>query len=131
VNKKQILLPLAAILIAAALVAIKRGRDLHNVYLLAKTEEIGRDLIHETNSPLVVVIGPNLQVRLRAVLSSPTTIERVEIGDEPEIGDGRADSRLYLVNHRMERIGIRLRQDPKSDQFHVLGFWTPRVPEAK
>ena len=126
-NKQQIILPLAAILIVALVGGIIHGRNQARGYVRARSEEIGRSLIRETNSAFVVEIGPSLRSKLSEFLSSPAKVEDVLFGDEESpIGDGSASSRLHLVNDRHEHLVIRLREDSKQNKFHILGFWTPQ-----
>jgi hypothetical protein len=126
VNKYQVILPLAAILAVALVATIVHGRNQARGFVQAKTREIGQDLIRLTNSQHVIELGHTLEAQLAAFLGSPTRIAAVLRGDEDSpIGDDTASSRLYLENERQQRLIIRLRKDSASEEFHILGFWTP------
>ena len=84
---------------------------------------IGRQFINSTNSSRLVQVGPDLHTQLASLLSATTSISTVLFGDEPRpIGDGRACCRLVLTNTVGQGLLIRLRRDPGTDSFRVLGF---------
>ena len=128
-NKRLIILPVAAILVLVVGSGIIYERNQARSEIQARSLEIGQSLIRETNSTLLVEIGSGLKSKLSEFLNSPARVERVLLGDEAApIGDGSASSQLWLVNGRQEHIVIRLRCDSGHDKFRVLGFWTP--PDA-
>src|SRR5690242_5822929 len=95
----QIICPLVAMLIAAAGLLVWGNQKRHSQHVYAQTEQIGRDLLAETNSSHLVSIGEGLRERLVSFLASPATVEAVFWGDErAPIGDGQAASRLFLIN---------------------------------
>ena len=123
-NKWQIICPIAAMAIAAVVVlklisaSVNRDSNRQQVY------QIGRELITTTNSARVDRLGHGLEQRLSDFLGSPSGVAAVKSGDEPSpIGNGQATSRLFLTNSSGQHLGIRLRRESTSGQFHVLGFW--------
>jgi len=126
-NKSQLMTLLVALLVTALgwIIAVSCGHQ--RSYLRVRTIGIGNDLIVRTNSDRLVLIGPSLRSRLEQLLSSPTKLETVKLGDEAApFGDGKATSHLILKNQKGERLGIRLRRED-GDKFDVLGYWTPDV----
>ncbi len=94
--------------------------------VMAQCHEIGRDLITFTNSTRLSGIQPTLQRRLAQFLTAPTRVEAVQLGDEPRPpGDMKATARVFLVNDRKERLGIRVQKEFKSEKYRVVGFWVP------
>ncbi len=88
--------------------------------------QIGRDLLAFTNSPSLSSLQPAVQERLAQFLTAPARIETVRLGDEPRPpGDPKADARLYLLNDRNERLGIRLQRESKAGKYRVVGYWIP------
>ena len=123
-NKWQIICPLTALVIFAAIIGISAGAKNRRHFLTAQTRMIGRDLIRTTNSTGLTQISPQLQRRLLEILGSPTEVMAVELGDgKPPIGDGSACSRLILSNASGECLGIRLGPDSLSHKYQVLGYW--------
>jgi hypothetical protein len=121
-NKTQIIAPLVALAIAGIVFAFIHGRNQHRYFVLSQTDQIGRDLISTTNSSRLVRIGPDLQQKLADFLASPARVKSVLWGDDSSVGDGKATSRVILGNAKQEQLTIRLRQEPGSDKFHVLGY---------
>ncbi len=88
--------------------------------------QIGRDLVASTNSTQLEPLQPMLQRRLAQLLSTPARVEAVRLGDEPRPEtDLKATARLYLVNERNERLGIRVQREYRSEMYRVVGFWVP------
>lgn len=114
--------------VAAVLFSGQARRNIR-YYITAQTTMVGEELVRSTNSSRLAEIGPALQNRLSRFLAAPSGVADVMLGDErPPIGDGTACSRLVLSNAVGARLGIRMRQDPKADRFHVVGFWTITEP---
>ena len=109
-------------LLAAIIVGIMHGRSHRKGYVVAFSHAIASELLVETNSAKLTQIGTGLRVELADLLSSPSGIEDVRLGDAP-LGDGRACSHVILSNAVGKRLGIRLRADANPEKFHVLGFW--------
>ena len=125
-NRTQLIALLVALAIAGAVAFLSMSGPRDPRALAAQTMQIGQELIATTNSPRLVVIGAGLKVRLAQLLASPTLIEEVLPGDEPQpLGDGKATTRLILKNQNGERLGIRLRKREDGDKVDVLGYWTP------
>jgi hypothetical protein len=99
-------------------------------YLEREARSIGEEIATTTNSTRLVVIVPHLQSRLTEFAGVGAGVSRLDLGDEPGLGDGSADIRLYLTNAVGAEIGIRLKR-AEEDKFHVLGHWTPSLPSSK
>lgn len=126
-NRWQIIGPVGFLAAAVALVlSVIHANQVRQQLIIPQTYRIGRELIATTNSTLLDGVGlGGLEVRLTGLLAYPTQVATVLLGDEPApIGDGHACSRLILTNAHGDRLGIRLREDPHSERFRVLGFWT-------
>jgi hypothetical protein len=128
VNKQQIIAPLIAILAAIVIVGIPTaltiGRKNRHFYLRARSEEIGRSLIKETNSVFLTAVGEELSSKLLTFLDSTAHVEKVLVED------GSATSQVWLANERREQIVIRLKQD-EFDKFSIVGFWFPSSTRAE
>lgn len=125
-NKMQIICPLVALAVCAAVAWGLLIRNQNRSFLHLRAASIAHDLIARTNSENVMTLGPGLRDKLTQLLGSPTHVTSIQLGDEPPpIGDGRASVRLFLQNDQAQRLGIRLRPDAHSSKLHVIGFWTP------
>ena len=93
---------------------------------------VGKELIETTNSSHVAAISPELHAQLSRLLTSPSHIASVRLGDEPApVGDGRASSRVILTNALARGLGIRLQlgsDETGQSRFDVLGYWTFSEP---
>ena len=124
-NKWQIICPLVAMAIAALVFLRIASRGQHRAYIVAASDNIGRDLIVSTNSPHLVRVGPDLTARLGELLSATTHVAAVSLGDAPApFGDGRACSRVVLTNEQGRGISIRLCRANVRGKFNVLGYQT-------
>jgi hypothetical protein len=122
---KIVILVVGLVLIALIPVLWHRGKA-RGQEVATLCWQIGRDLLAITNSTSLSSIQPTLQRRLAQFLSAPARVEAVRLGDEPRPAtDLKATARLYLVNDRNERLGIRLQQEFRTDKFRVVGFWVP------
>ena len=128
-NKWQIICPLVAIFLVAAVFSVISGRNHQRYYVYAHTRMIGEELLTSTNSAYLVQVGDDLEKRLSEFLVASAGVAEVELGDEPSpIGDGTACSRMIVSNAAGGRLGIRLRQDADPERFHVVSFWTITEP---
>jgi hypothetical protein len=110
------------VVVVAATIAVWRAREDHHRTVLARTRQIGNDLVTLTNSTDLDRVGWGLNVKLREFLDGNTRVTAVELGDEaPPVGNQTAASRVFLTNGRGQCLGIRLRED--FEKFHVVGFW--------
>ena len=93
--------------------------------------KIAHDLVTKSNSKDILFLGATFSNSLTMFLSSPSEVEKIEMGDAPPPrGDGNADARLFLKNERNERLAIRLKRDASDpDKFHILGFWLAQSGE--
>lgn len=126
-SKAKIIIGLvgALILIGLGMVFWERGKD-DAALVTSQCEQIGRDLLARTNSPGLSSIQPTLQRKLAMFLSAPARIEAVRLGDETRPAeDMKATARVYLVNDRKERLGIRVQKEYRSEKYRVVGFWVP------
>jgi hypothetical protein len=122
-NKWQIICPVVAMAIAAAVVMALIARSSNRDTVRNQIYQIGRDLIATTNSARVGRLGPELHERLLRLLASPTGVAQVKLGDEPPpTGGGKATGRLFLTNVAGQRLGIRFRREA-AGKFDVLSFW--------
>jgi hypothetical protein len=127
-QKLQIITPLVTMGIIALLLIVFHGRGEHRAFVLSQTYQIGQNVV-SPDYPRRLVFGPELERRLSGFLVSTGRVEAVRFGDEPApIGDGKASSRLYLINGNHERLALRLTLETKGGGFHVLGIWTPSAP---
>ncbi|HWN94887.1 MAG TPA: hypothetical protein VNT99_07630 [Methylomirabilota bacterium] len=125
-NRTQIIILLIALAIAGAVAFLFMSGPSDPRAFLVQTRQIGQELIATTNSQRLMVIGSGLHERLAQLLASPTLVEEVLPGDEPEpLGNGKATTRLILKNQKGERLGIRLQKREDGDKIDVLGYWTP------
>jgi hypothetical protein len=96
-------------------------------FILGVSHTIGDNLITFTNSAHLDRIQPELQVRLSELLSAPTQVASVLMGDVPQpVGDGRAYSHIVLTNNAGKQLLIRLQPTGKPGMFRVLGFHQSR-----
>jgi hypothetical protein len=130
VNKQQIIAPLAVLVVVGLTAVLIHARNHRRYYLIQAAQSIGQGFVTTANSSRVVLIGPKLAAELSEFAGTSAGVRRVELGDEPGVGDGQADVRLYLTNSSGKEIGIRLQRAGES-MFHVLSFWTPSARSAK
>jgi hypothetical protein len=109
------------------------GRSEQNSLTITQSWQIGRDLVANTNSARLTSLQPGVQKQLAEFLGSPARVEAVLLGDEPRSAeDLKATTRIYLVNERNERLGLRLQKEPEPAKFRILGFWIPSsVPQSE
>lgn len=122
-NKQQIIAPLVLMGIVALLALFCHARRQHDNYLQMRAMGIGHDLSATTNSTAVVYLGASLSQALGELHRTPVTVHRVQLGGFGPTDD-QAKVSVFLTNQSGMCLGIRLRPDAKSDQFHVLGYWT-------
>ena len=116
---------LAGFLLVLVVVVIPRAREKHRAFLISRTTQAGRDLITQTNSPLLSGAGLSLKQELGKLLQSPTDVAEAATEDGPGLfGGGCAACKLALTNGHQQRLVIRLEWDPKVEGFHIRGFWT-------
>jgi hypothetical protein len=133
VNRQQIIALLVALAIVGLVGAIIQGQNARRYYrsvLEHEARSIGEEIVTTTNATRLVIIGPSLQSRLLEFAGAGAGVSRISFGDEPGLGDGSAEIRLYLTNAIGAEIGIRLKR-VEEGKFHVLGFWTPSPPSKK
>jgi hypothetical protein len=127
VNKGPIFWVVVAVVLIAGVAGVSMISQLagsKRQILVMQTYTVGRDLIANTNSPLLVGLASDLQTRLSEVLASRTQVACVRLGDEPPpIGDGRAISRLLLTNEVGDGVWLRFRAVERLERFDVLGYW--------
>src|SRR6266496_176133 len=122
-NKSQIICPVVAMMLTAFVFGLFGIRGQRRAAILVASYSIGRELITSTNSSHLVSVGPEMQAHLSGLLNATTRVSTVVLlGDEPRpIGDGRACSRLILTNDAGHGLVVRLRQEPGTKVFNVLG----------
>ena len=120
-RKSQIIAPLVALSLAAGTLLFYVVVQRYKYYFDAQSRQIGRELIESTNSERLVQIDAGLRAELSLLLSRPTRIADIRLGDEPP--DRGADTRLFLLNERGSGLVIRLRKESRSDRFVALGYW--------
>jgi hypothetical protein len=97
--------------------------------ILALSRTIGRELVSQTNSPHLLFPGNLFQRRLAELLAAPAHVEAVRYGDEPRpSAEGRACSRIYLLNERGSRLALRLKLEGDPAHYRILGWWVPTSP---
>ena len=122
-NKWQIICPVVTFLIAGIVFGVIFSANQHRSFISVASHTIGRDLITSTNSSHLDTLDPDLQDRLSRLLSTPTRVAEVILGDEAlPYGDGSACSRLVLTNQTGQALLIRLRQIGGPGIFHILGY---------
>lgn len=125
--------PVFWVLVALGLIAVVEGvRFVRNAaegrryFITMATASVGHELIEATNAPHWIRIDPELRAELSNVLTSPTHINKVLLGDEnAPAGEGRASSRLILTNELGRGLSLRLRLRHGSGQspiFDVLSY---------
>jgi hypothetical protein len=115
----------ALVLIGLGVTFWRQGKE-ESGGVLRQCEQIGRDLLAHTNSARLSSIQPTLQRKLAVFLSAPARVEAVRLGDEPRPAeDMKATARVFLVNDRKERLGIRVQKEYRSEKYRVVGFWAP------
>lgn len=125
---------LLALGVAALLLVVFYSHRAHRqerATVLAQSWAIGRELVSQTNSPHLLFPGNLFQRTLASLLTSPTQVEAVKYGDEPQpAGAIHAASRIYLVNQKGSRLALRLKPEGDAAHFRVLGWWVPTGPVA-
>lgn len=122
-NKMQIICPLVTIAIAAVVIAVVTANNNRRAYRYYASQQIGMDLIAQTNSDLLVQLDTGFHAKLSELLRAETSVASVQLGDEPRAaGVGKAHTRLILTNTAGQALNIRLRADSTSNRFQVLSF---------
>src|SRR5512146_3333395 len=94
----------------------KRGHE-DRAAILRQSELIGGELVSQTNWPHLTFPGHMFQTRMAEFVAVPARVEAVRYGDEPRpAAQGRAASRIYLINQRGSRLALRL--TPEDDNAH-------------
>jgi hypothetical protein len=126
-NKRRILWPAGVVVVVAAVtmvVAMKHRLDASNQIITSRTHQIGQDLISHASSAQLIGLPPGLAGQLSNLLSSPTHVATVLLGDEPPpVGDSSACSRLILTNQLAKGLELRLSWASAPDKFRILGYW--------
>src|SRR2546430_13847556 len=90
-------------------------------FIIMMTASVGHELITTTNAARSIRVDPELQRCLSELLTSPTHINKVLLGDErPRVGDGDASSRLILTNELGHGLAMRLRLRHHSSQSPIF-----------
>ena len=89
-----------------------------------------RELIEHRTSSLIIGPHPALNAKLDelGIRASSDYSAFAARGDAPApIGDGRGTQHLFIIRHADSQrvLGIRLRYEPATQTYHLLGFWTP------
>ncbi len=109
--------------LAAVVIASVIARKQRRGFIVTASTSIARELIASTNSTHLVRPGPELTTKLGELLSAPTRIASVRLGDVPApFGDGKAGSTVVLTNDRGFGVAIRLGHRDGSGKFDVLGY---------
>ncbi len=120
-NKWQIICPLVAMALVAAVLFAISGAAHNRAFLVGQTRSLGAQLIARTNSPQLL-LQPYQRERLGQLLSHRTFVAQVKTGDQPKpLGDGRASSWMVLSNAQGAQIVLRLRR-ADNGEFHLLSF---------
>jgi len=125
-NKSQIAVLVASLILAGGGFALYSGRQNHRYFIQSQSYAAGSSLINSNRSEKFLNLGVGLGTRWDSFARLPVRIESIQMGDEPApIGDGQASSRVFFTNVATECLAIRMRWDDEQEKFHILGFWTP------
>ena len=86
--------------------------------------EIGYSLIRGETPTNLLYIGPKTLSAIASVKKDNLMLY-IKNGDEPNIGDNKADFRIIYSADNHDVLGLRLKR-MAGRSYEVLGFWTPR-----
>jgi len=124
---------LVILVLLVVVVAMAHRQAASNQILIARTRQIGQDLISHANSAQLPGLPPGMAGQLANLLGSPTHVAAVLLGDEPPpVGDGSACTRLILTNQLAKGLKIRLGPASTPDKLRIMGYWpTSSSPGAR
>ncbi len=136
-NKGPIFWLSIAVALTGAVVGVRfitSAVESRRYFITMMTVSVGHELITTTNAARSIRVDPELQRCLSELLTSPTHINKVLLGDErPRVGDGDASSRLILTNELGRGLAMRLRLRHHSSQgpiFDVLSYSKIAEPDG-